>query len=382
MQQLYFLKKRKLEWRDVPPPVLLTGTDALVRPIAAARCDLDNAFLLRDMTPALRVGLALHMIDPLVKDTLGLPAFEGPFPYGHECVAEVVELGSEVSDFAIGDIVIVPFQLSCGHCGPCGRHLTAHCETDRTTPIRAFGFGKATGDLGGMVTDLFRVPNAQHMLVKVPAGLAPATVASASDNIADGWRTVAPHLTANPGAPVLVLGGRARSVSLYAVASAVALGSTHVDFVDASDERLAIAAALGANAIKLDTSYKKLLGSRLFRAKGYAITVDGSGVAPGLDFAIRSLASGGICTTVAFYLRAGTPVPLWRMYVHGGTLKTGLANVRADLPDILAAVQSGKLKPEMVTTRVADWNDAPDALLDPTTKVVLVRKPLHEIGLS
>jgi hypothetical protein len=77
MQQLYYVKKRTLEWRDVPAPVLLASGDALVRPIAAARCDLDNAFLLRDMTPALRIGLALHMLDPLVKDTLGLPAFQG-----------------------------------------------------------------------------------------------------------------------------------------------------------------------------------------------------------------------------------------------------------------------------------------------------------------
>lgn len=376
MQQLYYLKKQKLEWRDVPSPTLLGDGDALVRPIAAARCDLDIAFLLREMTPALRIGLALHIIDPLVKDTLGIPAFEGPFPYGHECVAEVIELGDDVAGLAVGDIVIVPFQLSCGHCTPCRVDLTAHCETDRHTPIRAFGFGQATGDLGGMVTDFLRVPNAQHMLVKVPAGVAPATVASASDNIADGWRTVAPHLVKNPGAPVLVLGGRARSVSLYAVASAIALGSEQVDFVDSNDERLTIATSLGARAIKLDTSYKKLMGSQSVRSGGYPITVDGSGAGIGLDFAIRSLASGGVCTTVAFYLRAGTAIPLWRMYVKGNSLITGLANVRADLPEILEAVRDGSLRPDLVTTLIADWNDAPDALLDPTTKVVLVRPQL------
>ena len=378
MQQLYYLKKQRLEWRDVPSPTLLDDGDALVRPIAAARCDLDIAFLLREMTPALRIGLALHVIDPLVKDTLGIPAFEGPFPYGHECVAEVIELGDDVTGFSIGDIVIVPFQLSCGHCAPCRVDLTAHCETDRDTPIRAFGFGKATGDLGGMVTDLLRVPNAAHMLVKVPSGVAPASVASASDNIADGWRTVAPHLANNPGAPVLVLGGRARSVSLYAVAAAIALGSEQVDFVDSNDERLAIATSLGARAIKLDTSHKRLLGSDMLRPDGYPISVDGSGAGSGLDFAIRSLSSGGICTTVAFYLRTGTAIPLWRMYVKGNSLVTGLANVRVDLPDILEAVRNGSLKPDLVTTLTADWDDAPDALLDPTTKVVLVRPTLSQ----
>jgi threonine dehydrogenase-like Zn-dependent dehydrogenase len=381
MRQLYYLKKRRLEWRDVAVPTLLDAGDALVRPIAAARCDLDNAFLLRDMSTAVRIGLALHILDPLVKETIGVPPFEGPFPYGHECVAEVVELGPDVKGFTVGDVVVVPFQLSCGHCSTCRLNLTAHCETDRTTPIRAFGFGKVTGDLGGMVTDLFRVPNATHMLVKVPAGIAPATVASASDNIADGWRTVAPHLRARPGAPVLVLGGRAKSVSLYAAGAAVALGSERVDYVDTSDERLRIAETLGARAIKLDRNYARMRGSSGLLKTGYPIAVDGNGINDALDFAIRSLSAGGVCTTVFFHLRAGTPVPLWQMYVNGGTLKTGLANVRADIPDILEAIRSGRLKPELVTTLQANWDDAPEALLDPSTKVVLVRAPLGSMNV-
>jgi threonine dehydrogenase-like Zn-dependent dehydrogenase len=376
VRQLYYLKKRQLEWREVDAPTLLHSGDALVRPVAAARCDLDNAFLVRDMSMAFRFGLAMHILDPLVKDTFGVPPFEGPFPYGHECVGEVMELGPDVTDFAVGDLVVVPFQLSCGHCGTCRLKLTAHCETDRKTPIRAFGFGEVTGNLGGMVTDLFRVPNAAHMLVKVPDGVSPAAVASASDNIADGWRAVAPQLRARPGAPVLVLGGRAKSVSLYAVGAAVALGSERVDYVDTNDERLRIAESLGGRAIKLDTDYKRLQGSVSLLKGGYPITVDGSGVKGALDLALRLLSPGGVCTTVFFYLRTGTPVPLWQMYVNGGTLKTGLANVRADIPDILETIRSGRLKPELVTTLQANWDDAPDALLDPTTKVVLVRPSL------
>ncbi len=382
MKQLYYLKKRQLEWRDVPEPLIQLPTDALVRPIAAARCDLDNVFLQKDLTTPIRIGLGLHFLDPLVKTTIGVPAFEGPFPYGHECVAEVVEVGSEVSGYERGDLVVIPFQLSCGHCAPCRLDFTAHCATDRSTPTRMYGFGKITGDLGGMVTDLFRVRNAAHMMVKVPPGIDPASIASASDNIADGWRTVAEHLAKRPGAPVLVIGGRAKSVSLYAAGAAVALGSERVDYLDTNDQRLQIAKALGANPIKLDKKFEQMRTSRLFLTGGYPIVVDGSGAPGALDFAIRSLSPGGICTTVFFHLRKGTPVPLWHMYVYGGTLKTGLANVRADLPEILRTIQSGRFRPELVTTLKAQWHDAPEALLDPTTKVVLVRpalftKPFH-----
>src|SRR5471032_2827965 len=130
MRQLFYVRKRRLEWRKVPKPGLQATTDAIVEPIVAARCDLDSAFLLHDMTPALRVGLALHILDPQVKDAFGLPAFEGPFPYGHECVARVVETGSDVARFRPGDVVVVPFQISCGSCPTCQLQLTAHCETN------------------------------------------------------------------------------------------------------------------------------------------------------------------------------------------------------------------------------------------------------------
>jgi threonine dehydrogenase-like Zn-dependent dehydrogenase len=376
MQQLYYLKKRRLEWREVPPPTLRLASDAIIRPIAAARCDLDNAFLLNDMSAAMRVGAALHYLDPLVKSTLGVPPFEGPFPYGHECVGEVVELGPDLKGFNLGDRVIVPFQVSCGHCGTCNLNLTAHCETDRLTPLRAYGFGKIAGDFGGMVVDRFRVPNASHMLVKVPEGVSSEAVASASDNIADGWRTVAGPLRARPGAPVLVVGGRAKSVALYAVSSAVALGSEKVDYLDTNPERLAIAQRLGANPIKLDGNFKKLSDSTQFNKGGYPIVVDGSGITGALNFAIKALSPGGICTTVFFHLRRGTPIPLWHMYVYGSTLTTGLANVRADLPEILRTIESGRLKPELVTSLKADWADATEALLVPTTKVILVRPAL------
>jgi threonine dehydrogenase-like Zn-dependent dehydrogenase len=373
MRELTYVAKRRLEWSERPVPRLTAADDALVEPLAAARCDLDNAFLLTDLTPRLRAGLALHVVDPLVKSTFGIPAFRGPFAYGHECVARVTEIGPAVAGIAVGDIVVVPFQVSCGACDNCRRDLTAHCTTDRRTPIKAFGFGDATGGLGGMVTDRVRVPFASHMLVKVPPGIPIEHIAGASDNIADGWRTVARHLGRRPGSPVLVLGGSARSVSLYAVAAAIALGSERVDYVDTSRRRLAIAEALGANPVAAPRRIDGLRNSAELIGGDYPIAVDGSGRSGALRFALRSLLAGGVCTSVAFYVRNGTAVPLWQMYVNGLTLTTGLANVRPYLPEILAAVANRTLRPQLVTTTLANWEEAPQALLEPGAKVVITR---------
>ena len=113
--------------------------------------------------------------------------------------------------------------------------------------FQRFGLGEPLGPWGGMITDKFRVPFADNMLVKIPSSLDPISLASASDNIPDGWRTVAPYLKEKPGAPVLVVGGPAESIGLYAAGIAVALGSSRVDYLDYMPARLAIANSLGAN---------------------------------------------------------------------------------------------------------------------------------------
>lgn len=78
---------------------------------------------------------------------------------------------------------------------------------------------------GGALSDIVRVPYGDAMLMGIPNGIDPISIASMSDNLPDAWRTVAPALAVNPGASVLVLGGAAKSVGLYATAMAVALGA-------------------------------------------------------------------------------------------------------------------------------------------------------------
>jgi alcohol dehydrogenase len=113
-----------------------------------------------------------------------------------------------------------------------------------------YGFGAFGGDWGGLLSDLARVPFADSMLVPLPAAIEPATLASASDNLPDAWRTVAGPLAERPGAEVLVFGGGARSIGLYAIDFARALGARSIAYVDTDPDRLALAAELGAEAIE------------------------------------------------------------------------------------------------------------------------------------
>jgi len=215
-----------------------------------------------------------------------------------------------------------------------------------------------------LLSHAVNVPYADDMLLLVPEGIAPHSLASASDNLPDAWRTVGPYLQQQPESPVLVVGGGAWSIGLYAVAIAVALGSERVDYLDNDLERLELAQSLGANP--LEGTIPESLGP-------YPITVDASSDPIGLGCALRSVEPGGVCTSVGIYFSKEVPIPLFQMYATGVTFQTGRINARADIPQILALVESGRLKPERVTTKLAHWAEASEALLDRSAKVVIVR---------
>ncbi len=339
MQQLTYTGPDALEWREAPAPRLSSDAAALVRPLAVATCDLD-ALIIAGSSP-----------------------FPPPFAIGHECVAEVLDVGDSVGSFERGQLVSVPFQISCGECGACREGRTSNCEG--VAFMSSYGFGPAVERWGGFLSDVVCVPYAEHMLVPVPAGLEPASVASASDNISDAWRAVAPALAERPGADVLVVGGAgAGSIGLYAAGLAVALGSESVLYVDAGATRRETAAKLGAQT----------LAETPKRVGPHPITVDASADPDGLALALRSTAPDGVCTSTAIYFGEQPPLPLLEMYTKGITFKTGRANARPAMPHVLELAASGALHPELVTTSVVGWSDAADALLERGwTKLVIER---------
>lgn len=374
MRELQFVRTGHLEWRERPAPEIRDPRDVLVRPFVAGRCDGDTMPIHRHVSRAMQVAMRAGVIDPVIGSICGPVPFQGPFAIGHECVAEVVEVGEGITSLRRGDVVVVPWAVSCGDCRECRLGLTAKCSTTRTSTLAAFGFGPTSGHWGGMVADLLGIPFADHMLVRVPAGVDPLRVAAASDNLSDAWRCVVPGLTARPGGKVLVLGGAAQSIGLYAAGLAVRHGAEVVDYVDHRRERLEIAERFGASAHRVKKGKVRL--SDVPR-RDYDVVVEGTSSAAGVDAALRSLAPGGVCQPVGYYLPMGTKVPLMHMYANDATLKIGVSNVRPILPDVLNFVATERFPAEKVTTLTADWEDAPQAYRAHTTKLVLHRAPLY-----
>ncbi|MGH2963767.1 MAG: zinc-dependent alcohol dehydrogenase [Solirubrobacterales bacterium] len=329
MRQLTFHDKGLLEWEDVPKPTLTGEGDALVRPLAVATCDLDAA---------------------IVRGRL----FRGPLPFGHECVAEVTEVAQDVDSISVGQLVSVPFQISCGECRRCLRGQTAHCQS--VPSQSAYGLPPWASRWGGFLSDAVRVPYAEQMLVALPDQIEPTTAASVSDNIVDGWRTVAPYLADDPEASVLVVGGGGPgSIGLYAAGIAVALDAPRVVYVDRDERRLGIASQLGAETTSPPDDGR--LGP-------FAVTVDASADPAGLTLAVRSTDADGVCTSSGIYFGNKTQLPLFEAYMNGINFRTGRAHARPAIPAVLELIAMGRLHPELVTTRVANWEEAPQALAE------------------
>jgi alcohol dehydrogenase len=66
-------------------------------------------------------------------------------------------------------------------------------------------------------------------------------------------------------------------------------------------------------------------------------------------------------------------LPLLEMYTRGVHFHIGRAMARADMPSVLELAASGRLRPERVTSRVAGWDEALEAIQEPQTKLVISR---------
>lgn len=216
---------------------------------------------------------------------------------------------------------------------------------------------------GGALSDLVRVPFADHLLLPLPGGVDPVVACNVPDNVSDGYRTVARPMVEWPDEAVRVVGGLAQSVGLFAVASALALGAPRVMYVDHDPARLALAGAFGAEAVGAELA-------DLPRHERFAVTVDASGLYEGRDHAIRSTRPNGTCTSVSGGITPRASLPLQSMYAKGITYRVGRVHARSTAPAVLELVASGALDPGVVIGRTVPFDDAVDAMTAPDVKLV------------
>src|SRR6202012_5738036 len=186
MRALTWQGNEHVEVTDVPDPKIQEPNDIVIRVTSTAICGSD-----------------LHLYGVL-----------GPFlapgdVLGHETMGIVEEAGADVTHLRPGDRVVVPFNISCGHCWMCDRQRYAQCETtqnrDYGTGASLFGYTKLYGQVPGGQAEYLRVPQAQFGPIKVPAGPPDERFLYLSDILPTAWQAVE-YADIPPGGTVTVFG--------------------------------------------------------------------------------------------------------------------------------------------------------------------------------
>ena len=222
--------RRDVRVDEVPDPKIEHPTDAIVRITSTAICGSD-----------------LHLYE-----VLGPFLGEGDI-LGHEPMGIVEEVGAEVSNIAPGDRVVIPFNISCGHCWMCGQGLQSQCETtqnrDQEMGASLFGYTKLYGEVPGGQAQYLRVPQAQYGPIKVPEGPSDDRFLFLSDVLPTAWQAVE-YAGGEDISSVVVLG--LGPIGDMATRIAQQRGIEQVIGVDLVPERLERARAHGVDAIDLE----------------------------------------------------------------------------------------------------------------------------------
>lgn len=226
MKAVVYDGPRQVTVKDVPDARIERPTDVLVRITTTNICGSD-----------------LHMYE-------GRTSFETGRWFGHENMGEVVEVGPGVDKVAVGDHVVLPFNVACGHCKNCERGLTNYCLTAQPVPEfagAAYGFADM-GPWAGGQAELLRVPWGDFNCLRLgeDAEERSTDYVMLADIFPTGY-----HATemagVKPGDQTVIYG--AGLVGLMAALSATIKGASKVMVVDRHLDRLRLAESIGAIAI-------------------------------------------------------------------------------------------------------------------------------------
>ncbi|KXW69068.1 molecular chaperone GroES [Mycolicibacterium phlei DSM 43070] len=331
----------------VPDPAIKEPTDAIIKVTSTNICGSD-----------------LHLYEVL-------GAFMNPGDIlGHEAMGIVEEVGPEVDNLTPGDRVVIPFNISCGHCFMCGHGLQSQCETtqnrDQGTGAALFGYSTLYGEVAGGQAEYLRVPQAQYTHIKVPDDGPDDRYVYLSDVLPTAWQAVE-YANIPDGGTLVVLGlGPIGSMACRIAAHRKGCKVIGVDLVD---ERLARAQAYCDQVIDLRTEDAAEIVKAHTDGRGADSVIDavgmeahGSPVAETLQTASGFLPSpvgrvvmknagvdrlaafnsaialvrrGGTISLSGVYGGAADPINLMTLFDKQIQLHMGQANVKRWVPDIM-----------------------------------------------
>lgn len=344
MKAVRWMGPRRLSVDEVPDPRLQEATDAVIKVTATGICGSDLHLYDHGATLAMKPGDIV----------------------GHEAMGVVQEVGSEVAQIAPGDTVVVPFNISCGHCFMCAKRLYSQCEKTQNLGGRKgaslFGYTHMYGGVPGAQAEYLRVPMAHFGPIRIDDSVPERAAVLLADVLPTAWQAVV-YADVDPGSTVVVFG--LGPIGQMSARIAAHHGAGRVIGVDLVTERLQLAARHGIEP--LDASQFDSAGDvvsaieQLTKGRGAdsvidAVGMDASGSTPervlqtlrmqpdrliALRQALGSVRRGGTVSVIGVYSMWFPNFPLGDLFDKQVTLRWGQANVRRWTAEILDMLRSG-----------------------------------------
>jgi threonine dehydrogenase-like Zn-dependent dehydrogenase len=371
MKALVWHKPSDIRCEEVPDPKIEEPGDAIIRVTLCAICGSD-----------------LHLFNGY------MPGMMNGDIVGHETMGEVVEVGPEVRNLKVGDRVVIPFTIFCGHCFQCRRGNYSLCATTNRnkemaekvfgrTTAGLFGYTHLTGGYAGGQAEYLRVPFADTTHIKVPKnGLSDEQLLFLSDILPTGWQG-AVQCDIQPEDTVAIWG--AGPVGQMAIRSAVLLGAKQVICIDRVPERLSMAQAGGAVTINFETESVLERLEELTGGRGPEKCIDCVGMEAHVTSHIDSMydrvkqavmletdrphvlremiyvaQGGGILSIPGVYGGILDKIPFGAAMNKGLTFRMGQTHVNRWSDDLLRRIEEGQLDPSFVITHTVPLERGPE----------------------
>jgi threonine dehydrogenase-like Zn-dependent dehydrogenase len=304
MQAITFQGVEILAYEAVPDPVLVEPSDTIVRVTTAGICGSD-----------------LH---PYFGRETGLDAGT---VMGHEFLGEVVEAGSDVARFALGDRVVAPFTTNCGDCFYCRSGLTARCEGGQL-----FGWVEAGQGLHGGQADYVRVPLADATLVSVPPELDEAVALLAGDILSTACFG-ADLAGVGEGDTTVVIG--CGPVGLLSILAAFDRGADDVIAVDRVSSRLQAAERFGAVPVSFEADDPVAVVRERTGGRGADAAIEAVGSPAATRLAADLLRHGGRIGALGVHTEAQFALAPGELYDRNFSYAAGRCPARHYMPTSL-----------------------------------------------
>lgn len=375
MKAVTWQGKQKMEIRNVEDPKILEPTDAIIRITATAICGSD-----------------LHLYHH------GEAVLEKGYVVGHEPMGIVEEVGSAVTKLKKGQRVVIPFNISCGHCHFCLNEMESQYDRSNSDQLYGglFGFGSLNGNHWGGQAEYLRVPFADTTSFIVPDNdLADEKVLFLSDILPTAYWSVQ-NAGVKQGDTVIVLGSG--PVGLFAQKFATMAGTSRVIAVDPVQHRIDKAGRYNNIETFLLEDVQNA-GTDLYElTKGGAdviidcVGMDGlepvsekaknlvslqSGTISPIQIAAKAAKKFGTVQITGVYMTPASSYPLQEFFMRDITVKHGQAPVVHLMPKIYEMIADNLFDPAQIITHAMPLTDAArayeifDKKEDKNIKVVL-----------